>query len=79
MPKRTLTGIIVSDKMDKTAVVKVEKIKEHPIYRRRYKLHKKYKAHNKDNQYKSGETVVIQECNPISKDKTWEIISKVSK
>ena len=79
MPKRTLTGIIVSDKMDKTAVVRVERIKEHPIYRRRYKLHKKYKAHNEGNQYKKGDTVVIQECNPISKDKTWEIISKVTR
>ena len=79
MPKRTLTGIIVSDKMDKTVVVKVERIKEHPIYRRRYKLHKKYKAHNEGNQYKKGEFVIIQECNPISKDKTWEVISKVTK
>jgi small subunit ribosomal protein S17 len=79
MPKRTLTGIIVSDKMDKTAVVRVESIKEHPIYRRRYKVHKKYKAHNEGNQYKNGDVVVIQESKPFSKDTTWEIISKVAK
>jgi small subunit ribosomal protein S17 len=79
MPKRTLTGIVVSDKMDKTVVVRVERIKEHPIYRRRYKLHTKYKAHDESNQYKTGEKVVIQECKPFSKDKKWEAVSKIAK
>ena len=77
MSKRQLTGIIVSDKMDKTVVVKVERIKIHPKYRRRFKVHKKYKAHDPKNQYKMGDKVIIQECRPISKDKRWKIKSKV--
>ncbi|HOS12677.1 MAG TPA: 30S ribosomal protein S17 [Candidatus Pacearchaeota archaeon] len=79
MPKKELIGLIVSDKMQKTAVVEVETIKEHPKYKRRYKSHKKYKAHNESGEYKTGDRVVIRECAPISKDKKWEIISKLDK
>ena len=80
MPKRKLTGIIVSNKMAKTVVVKVERIKEHPIYKRRYKVHKKYKAHVENiSDFNPGEKVVIQECRPVSKDKTWEVIEKTKK
>jgi len=79
MPKKELIGLIVSDKMQKTAVVEVETIKEHPKYKRRYKSHKKYKAHNESGEYKMGDKVVIRECKPISKDKKWEIISKLDK
>ncbi|MDD3292957.1 MAG: 30S ribosomal protein S17 [Candidatus Pacebacteria bacterium] len=80
MPKKKLTGIIVSNKMEKTVVVKVESIKEHPIYKRRFKVHKKYKAHvGNSNEFIIGEKVLIQECKPISKDKTWEVIEKISK
>ncbi|MFA5178340.1 MAG: 30S ribosomal protein S17 [Candidatus Paceibacterota bacterium] len=80
MPKKQLIGIIVSDKMQKTAVVKVETIKEHPLYRRRYKTHKKYKAHfENQGEYQIGDTVLIQETKPISKDKKWEIVEKVVK
>ncbi|KUK66278.1 MAG: 30S ribosomal protein S17 [Parcubacteria bacterium 34_609] len=79
MPKKELIGLIVSDKMQKTAVVEVETIKEHPKYKRRYKSHKKYKAHNESGEYKTGDKVVIRECAPISKDKKWEIISKLDK
>lgn len=77
MPKRQLTGIIISDKTEKTAVVKVERIKEHPKYKKRYKVHKKYKAHNKNNEHKAGDKVVIEECRPISKDKKWKIVKKI--
>ena len=77
MPKKELTGIIVSDKMQKTAVVEVERIKEHPKYKRRYKVHKKYKAHIEIGEYKTGDKVVIRECRPMSKDKRWEIVSKI--
>lgn len=77
MPKKELTGIIVSDKMQKTAVVEVERIKEHPKYKRRYKIHKKYKAHVETGEYKTGDKVVIRECRPMSKDKRWEIVSKI--
>ncbi len=76
MAKRELQGIIVSDKMQKTVVVEVERIKEHPKYKRRYKVHKKYKAHNESGEFKTGDRVIIRETNPISKDKKWEVISK---
>lgn len=79
MPKKELIGLIVSDKMQKTAVVEVERIKEHPKYKRRYKVHKNYKAHIESGEYKEGDKVVIRECKPFSKDKKWEVISKISK
>lgn len=72
--KRTLKGIVVSDKMDKTIVVLVERIKEHPRYRRRYRVSKKYKVHDQENKYKKGDKVTIQECRPISKDKKWKVL-----
>lgn len=77
MPKRELKGQVVSDKMEKTVVVKVETIKEHPKYKKRYKSHKKYKAHNSKLGLKVGDRVVIRECTPISKDKKWEVILKL--
>ena len=77
MPKKKLTGIVVSDKMAKTVVVSVERVVEHPKYRRRYKIHKKYKAHDENKTYKVGDTVVIEETNPISKDKKFKVIAKV--
>ncbi len=76
MPKRKITGIIISDRMQKTVVVEVERIKEHPKYRRRYKVHKKYKAHDEKGEFKTGDKVVIEECRPISKDKRWKVVSK---
>jgi small subunit ribosomal protein S17 len=80
MSKRKLTGIIVSNKMQKTVVVKVERIKEHPVYKRRYKIHKNYKVHVENSaDFNPGEKVTIQETRPISKDKKWEVIEKVSK
>lgn len=77
MPKRKLTGIITSNKMQKTVVVRIERIKEHPKYKRRYKIHKKYKAHNERGEYKIGDKVVIEECRPISKEKKWRVIKKI--
>lgn len=77
MPKRELTGKIVSDKMEKTVVVNVETIKEHPKYKKKYKTHKKYKAHNEGMDLKIGDIVVIKESKPISKDKKWEVIKKI--
>ncbi len=75
--KRQLKGVIVSDKMAKTIVVKVERIKKHPKYRRRFKTHKKYKAHDEKNEYKVGDKVVIEETRPLSKDKRWIVIKKI--
>jgi small subunit ribosomal protein S17 len=77
MSKKQLQGKIVSDKMAKTVVVEVESIKEHPKYKRRYKMHKRFKAHNENPDFKMGDTVVIEECAPISKDKCWKVISKI--
>ncbi len=77
MPKKKLTGIVISDKMQKTVVVEVESVKQHPKYKRRYKVHKKYKAHDEKQEYHAGDTVVIEETKPISKDKTWIVVGKV--
>lgn len=78
MPKKRLKGKVVSDKMEKTVVVKVERIKEHPKYKKRYKIHKKYKAHDEKGEYKVGDKVVIEECRPMSKDKRWRVIPKAT-
>jgi len=72
-----LKGIIVSTKMQKTVVVKVERIKEDPKYKKRYKVHKKYKAHVESGEFNLGDNVIIEECRPISKDKKWKIVKKV--
>ena len=77
MPKKQLKGIIISDKMNKTIVVVVERVIQDPKYKKRYKVHKKYKAHDEKEEYKIGDKVIIQECRPISKDKKWRVISKI--
>lgn len=77
MPKRILTGTIVSDKGDKTVVVKVERKVKHPLYGKIIRLSKKYHAHDEDNSFKAGETVRIEETRPISKLKTWKVLDKV--
>jgi small subunit ribosomal protein S17 len=74
MPKRILQGVVVSDKMDKTIVVQVERRVMHPIYKKFVRRTKKYAAHDEANVHKVGETVRIQECRPISKRKRWEVI-----
>ena len=71
---KKLKGKIVSDKMDKTVVVEVSTLKKHPIYKRRFKSSKRYKVHNPENQYKTGDMVVIEETKPVSKDKRWKIL-----
>lgn len=77
MAKKTLQGIVVSDKMQKTVVVEVERMKEHPKYKRRFKIHKKYKAHDEKGEFHIGDKVVIEETAPISKDKNWKVIKKI--
>ena len=76
MPKKQLTGIVVSDKMAKTVVVQVEQWHVHPKYKRRFRMHTKYKAHDERGEYKMGDTVVIEESVPISKDKKWRVVAK---
>lgn len=73
---RLISAVVVSDKMDKTVVVKVTRYKEHPKYKKRYKVSKKYKAHSEKNEYKIGDRVLIQEHRPISKDKAWVVVKK---
>ncbi|MBZ9573031.1 30S ribosomal protein S17 [Patescibacteria group bacterium] len=77
MPKKKLTGTVISNKMQKTVVVRVERVKEHPRYKRRYKVQKKYKAHDEKGEYKVGDKVIIEECRPISKGKNWRVIKKL--
>ncbi len=77
MPKRVLTGTVVSDKTDKTVVVSVERRVKHPLYGKIIKRSKKYHAHDEANAYHDGETVRIEECAPISKLKTWRVLDRV--
>ena len=77
MPKRILIGTIVSDKTDKTVVVKVERKVKHPLYGKIIRRSKKYHAHDEANTYKIGEIVRIEETAPISKLKTWTVIERV--
>ena len=77
MPKRQLTGTVISNKMQKTVVVEVENVKQHPRYKRRYKVHKRYKAHDEKGEYKVGDKVIIEESQPISKEKRWRVIKKI--
>jgi small subunit ribosomal protein S17 len=77
MPKRVLMGTVVSDKADKTVVVKVERRVKHPLYGKIIKRSKKYHAHDEGNEFREGETVRIEETRPISKLKTWRVLGRV--
>ena len=74
---KVLKGVVASDKMQKTAVVEVLRLKKHPIYKKYYKVSKRFKAHNPENQYHTGDKVLIKEARPMSKEKRWVIISKI--
>ncbi|MEQ8506659.1 MAG: 30S ribosomal protein S17 [Rhodospirillales bacterium] len=76
MPKRILQGVVVSDKMDKTVTVQVERRFKHPLYKKFIKRTKKYAAHDEANACKVGDQVQIQECRPISRRKSWEVVSE---
>lgn len=67
-------GVVVSDSMDKTRVVALEKTKQHPKYLKFYKRHKKFKVHDPENRYRVGDIVEFIECRPISKEKRWRVI-----
>jgi small subunit ribosomal protein S17 len=77
MPKRVLTGRVTSDKMDKTVTVLVNRRVMHPIYKKFIRRSKKYAAHDEANLCKIGDTVRIEECRPISKRKTWQVIERI--
>lgn len=74
--KKQLQGVVVSDKMQKTVTVAVNRYVEHPKYKKFYTVTKKYKAHDENNTYKIGDSVVIEECRPLSKDKSFVVLKK---
>ena len=76
MPKRVLQGVVVSDKQDKTVVVKVERRFTHPLLKKTVRRTKNYHAHDEANKYKVGDTVRIEEGKPISKLKSWVVVEE---
>jgi small subunit ribosomal protein S17 len=72
--KRTIKGVVTSDKMDKTIVVRAERLVKHPIFHKYVRKHVKYKVHDEKNECKAGDTVLIIESRPMSRDKRWRMI-----
>lgn len=75
MPRRELQGVVVSDKGEKTVVVRVERRVMHPLYKKTIRRSKRYHAHDEANHYKVGDTVRIRECRPLSRLKRWEVVA----
>ena len=75
---RKIIGVVVSDKMTKTRVVAVASLKKHPKYLKYYKVTTKFKAHDENNEYKTGDKVTIEESRPLSREKRWKIINKIA-
>lgn len=71
--RKTRSGVVVSDKMDKTIVVQIEKLVRHPIYKKYVRRRAKYKVHDERNEAQTGDTVLIEECRPLSRDKRWRM------
>jgi small subunit ribosomal protein S17 len=76
MPKRIMQGVVVSDKNDKTVVVKVERRFTHPLLKKTVRRTKKFHAHDETNAFREGDIVRIQECTPISKNKRWTVLAR---
>jgi len=76
MPKRVLSGVVVSDKMDKTIVVRVDRRVMHPLYKKYIRQSKRYAAHDEDNHCKTGDLVRIEECRPLSRRKRWRVVEE---
>lgn len=79
MPKRILQGVVVSDKNEKTVVVKVERRFAHPVMGKIVRLSKRYHAHDESKEFKTGDVVRIRECRPLSKLKSWEVLARDAK
>ncbi|HEX9389916.1 MAG TPA: 30S ribosomal protein S17 [Usitatibacteraceae bacterium] len=77
--KRTLTGVVVSDKMNKTVTVLVERRVMHPVLGKVVRRSKKYHAHSENNEFKAGDTVLIEETRPLSKTKAWKVTQLLEK
>src|SRR5580693_6451798 len=78
MPKRILQGVVVSDKGDKTIIVRVERRVMHPVYKKFVTRSKKYAAHDEGNKFHSGDAVQIEECRPLSKRKSWIVLGEAT-
>jgi small subunit ribosomal protein S17 len=77
--RRTKVGRVISDKMDKTVVVSVERLRRHPIYKRVVRLSSKFKAHDEENSARVGDTVRIEESRPLSREKRWRVVEVVAR
>lgn len=77
--KRQIEGVVISDKMRKTIVVRVDRVKVHPKYKKQYRVRRNYKVHDEKNESHIGDKVLFEECRPISKDKRWRLIKNLSK
>lgn len=77
--RKTFTGIVVSDKMDKTVVIAIENYEKHPVYNKFIKRTKKYKAHDEENACRVGDKVKIMETRPLSKEKNWRVVEIIEK
>jgi len=77
--RRTKVGRVVSDKMDKTVVVSVERLRRHPIYKRVVRLSSKFKAHDEGNSARVGDTVRIEESRPLSREKRWRVVEVIAR
>ena len=77
--RRTKVGRVISDKMDKTVVVSVERLRRHPIYKRVVRLSSKFKAHDEENSARVGDTVRIEESKPLSREKRWRVVEVVAR
>ncbi len=75
--KKVFQGVVTSDKMPKTVVVLVTQVKRHKKYKKQYRVSKKFKADDQNNDYRTGDTVEITESNPISKEKRWKVVRKI--
>ena len=77
--KKTMTGVVVSNKMDKTVVVKVERRFSHPVFKKVVKTTKKYKVHDEKNECLEGDFIRIQQTRPLSKEKRWRLLGIISR
>ncbi|MBI2035077.1 MAG: 30S ribosomal protein S17 [Candidatus Liptonbacteria bacterium] len=74
---RKLEGVVISDKMAKTRVVAVNRLKKHPKYQKYFRVTSRFKTHDENNEYKTGDKVLIEQTRPLSKEKRWRIIGKI--
>lgn len=77
--RKTRVGMVVSDKMEKTVVVAVQTLVDHPMYKKRIKQTRRFKAHSENNEVHTGDTVRIMETRPLSKDKRWRVVEVLEK